>query len=63
MKLTKEFYNIKEFSELLGINPRTVSVNVTRAPQLVPRITRVGRAIRFASTDIIEFISDCQKCQ
>lgn len=42
------------------LNPRTVSTNVTRAPHLLPKVTRFGRSIRFLTKDIDQWVKQNQ---
>jgi predicted DNA-binding transcriptional regulator AlpA len=39
--------SIPEFASLYGLNIKTVQVGVTRAPENFPKVTRIGRSIRF----------------
>ena len=43
---------IKQFAELYQLNSATIATNITRAPYLLPKVTRFGRSIRFMKTDI-----------
>lgn len=61
MQNKKHYYSIKEFSALVGGNPRTIAVNITRAPHLVPRVTRIGRLVRFSHDNITEFFNSNTK--
>jgi len=51
---------ILQFAELYQLNPRTIATNVTRAPHLLPPITRLGRNVRFLRKDIEDWLK-CNK--
>jgi len=50
--VNKKAVNIDEFSEMFSLNPATVKTNVTRKPESLPKVTRIGRSIRFLIADI-----------
>tara|TARA_R110001592_G_scaffold204892_2_gene455197 strand:- start:3974 stop:4153 length:180 start_codon:yes stop_codon:yes gene_type:complete len=50
--MKKLAYNIAEFAEMYSQNEQTVRVNVSRNPDLVPKVMRVGRAIFFTAEAI-----------
>lgn len=49
--------DIEQFSKMYGLNARTVATNVSRAPHLLPKVTRFGRSIRFLKSDIENWIN------
>jgi len=53
--LEKRAITIPEFASLYGLNPKTVQVDVTRSPHKLPRVTRIGRTIRFTLRAIEEW--------
>lgn len=48
---------INQFAELYQLNSATIATNVSRAPHLLPKITRFGRSIRFLRSDIENWIN------
>ena len=48
---------ISQFAQLYQLNPQTIATNVSRAPHLLPKITRFGRSIRFLRIDIENWIN------
>ena len=50
--MDKQAYSIAEFAELYGLNEATVRVNVTRSPETLPKVMRIGRTIRFTKEAI-----------
>jgi predicted DNA-binding transcriptional regulator AlpA len=50
--MEKKAFNIEELAQMYGLNPATVRTNVSRAPSTLPRVTRIGRSIRFLKADI-----------
>lgn len=53
--LEKRAISIPEFANLYGLNPKTVQVDVTRSPEKLPKVTRIGRTIRFSLKAIEEW--------
>jgi len=53
--MDKQAYSIPEFAELYGLNEATVRVNVTRSPETLPKVMRIGRSIRFTLEAIKEW--------
>jgi len=45
--MQKHVMTIPEFSQMYGLNEATVRVDVTRAPEKLPTVLRIGRSIRF----------------
>ncbi|MGK0270967.1 MAG: putative DNA-binding transcriptional regulator AlpA [Cocleimonas sp.] len=48
----KSALTIEEFSAEYSINPSTVRTNVTRNPDSLPKVLRIGRSVRFLRTEI-----------
>tara|TARA_R110000772_G_scaffold268718_1_gene397928 strand:+ start:13580 stop:13762 length:183 start_codon:yes stop_codon:yes gene_type:complete len=53
--MQKHVLTIPEFSQMYGLNEATVRVDVTRAPEKLPAILRIGRSIRFTLEAIKEW--------
>ena len=51
--MKKLAYTIAEFAEMYSQNVQTVRVNVSRNPDLVPKVMRVGRAV-YCTADAIK---------
>ncbi|MEY8198797.1 MAG: hypothetical protein RPS47_06110 [Colwellia sp.] len=50
--MNKRAFTINEFSAAYGLNPATVQTNVSRNPESLPKVVRIGRSVRFLLTDI-----------
>jgi predicted DNA-binding transcriptional regulator AlpA len=50
--MTSVALTIEEFSKLYSLNVATVRTNITRNPDALPRVMRIGKMIRFRLTDI-----------
>lgn len=59
--MEKRAYKIDEFSKMFSLNEKTVRVNVTRKPELVPKVMRVGRAVFFTADAIKAWEAEMQK--
>jgi len=55
LMLDKRGLTISQFAHMYSLNPKTVQVDVTRAPEKLPKITRYGRSIRFTLKAIDEW--------
>jgi predicted DNA-binding transcriptional regulator AlpA len=56
--MDKRALTIKEFSVAYGLNPSTVQTYVTRNPDSLPNIIRIGRSVRFLITDVEKWESE-----
>lgn len=56
--MKKRAITIKEFAAAYGLNPSTVQTNVTRNPDSLPIIFRIGRSVRFLITDVEKWESE-----
>lgn len=43
---------VEEFAAEYSLNPSTVRTNVTRKPDSLPKVLRIGRSVRFLHTEI-----------
>ena len=43
---------VEEFAEEYSLNSATVRTNVTRKPDSLPKVLRIGRSVRFLRTEI-----------
>ena len=59
--MEKRAYNIAEYAAMYSLNEQTVRVNVTRKPELVPKVMRVGRAVFFTADAIKAWEAEMQK--
>ena len=50
--MNKRALTINEFSAVYGLNPATVQTNVSRNPESLPKVVRIGRSVRFLLSDI-----------
>ncbi|EGQ8549559.1 helix-turn-helix domain-containing protein [Vibrio fluvialis] len=48
----KNALTVEEFAEAYSLNPATVRTNVTRKPDSLPKVLRIGRSVRFLRTEI-----------
>lgn len=48
----KNALTIEEFAEAYSLNPATVRTNVTRKPDCLPKVLRIGRSVRFLVSEI-----------
>ncbi|MGY0617135.1 helix-turn-helix domain-containing protein [Vibrio sp. FJH11] len=48
----KKALTIEEFAAAYSLNPATVRTNVTRKPDSLPKVFRIGRSIRFLLSEI-----------
>lgn len=48
----KNALTIEEFATEYNLNPSTVRTNVTRNPESLPKVLRIGRSVRFLRTEI-----------
>ena len=55
MKNLKTYLNPKQLAERWGTSPSTISTNVTRCPQNLPRYYKLSGRIRFDLEDVIAF--------
>ncbi len=44
--------SVKQFAAMFGLNPNTVSSQITRQPGSLPKFLRIGRQIRFPIAEI-----------
>tara|TARA_R110002167_G_scaffold231049_3_gene436222 strand:- start:2194 stop:2403 length:210 start_codon:yes stop_codon:yes gene_type:complete len=44
--------SVKQFAAMFGLNPNTVSSQITRQPESLPKFLRIGRQIRFPIVEI-----------
>jgi len=64
--MTAKAMSIKSFAELYDLNPSTVSAQVTRKPEALPKFIRIGKQIRFPIAEIEKWeqsqltAGDCQ---
>jgi hypothetical protein len=59
--IEKRAYNIADYAAMFGLNEKTVRVNVSRNPDLVPRVMRVGRSIFFTAKAIEDWEEKMQQ--
>ena len=57
----KHVLTIPEFTKMYNLNEATVRVDVTRAPENLPTLLRVGRLIRFTVEAIKQWEDKNQK--
>lgn len=50
--MTSKVLTVKQFAELYALNPATVSAQVTRNPEGLPRFIRIGKQIRFPVEEV-----------
>jgi predicted DNA-binding transcriptional regulator AlpA len=43
---------VEEFAAEYSLNPSTVRTNVTRKPDSLPKVLRIGRSVRFLRPEI-----------
>ncbi|HCG6983261.1 TPA: helix-turn-helix domain-containing protein [Vibrio parahaemolyticus] len=48
----KQALTIEEFAAAYSLNPATVRTNVTRKPDSLPKVLRIGRSVRFLLSEI-----------
>lgn len=48
----KNALTVEEFAEAYSLNPTTVRTNVTRKPDSLPKVLRIGRSVRFLRSEI-----------
>ncbi|WP_414617291.1 helix-turn-helix domain-containing protein [Yersinia intermedia] len=51
------FLTITELAEMLNISKSTISSNVTRKPEQLPPISRIGRTIRFRKSEVESWLT------
>jgi len=59
--MQKRAYNIAEYAAMYSLNEQTVRVNVSRRPDLLPRVLRVGRSVFFTADAIKAWEVQMQK--
>ncbi|MGK0270848.1 helix-turn-helix domain-containing protein [Shewanella sp. Arc9-LZ] len=50
--MQKRAFNIAEFTEMFSLNEKTVRANVSRHPEQLPTVFRVGRKVLFSAQAI-----------
>lgn len=48
----KNALTVEEFAAAYSLNPATVRTNVTRKPDSLPKVLRIGRSVRFLISEI-----------
>lgn len=59
--MEKRAYKIAEFCKMFSLNEQTVRVNVSRRPELLPRVLRVGRSVFFTADAIKKWEKSMQE--
>ncbi|MEZ8501965.1 helix-turn-helix domain-containing protein [Vibrio splendidus] len=51
----KNALTVEEFAVAYSLNPATVRTNVTRQPDSLPKVLRIGRSVRFLKSEIAKW--------
>lgn len=57
----KHALTIEEFAAMYGLNPATVRTNVTRKPDSLPAVMRIGRSVRFLRSEVEQWERNLMK--